>query len=77
MQLKDYGEARQITLFEHGEVALQIITSDTTACPAGDPVLAEVPAAGGELPQVRLRELRHRRDLRLHRRHRNQHEDHG
>ena len=34
VQLKDYGEARQITLFEHGEVALQIITSDTTACPA-------------------------------------------
>jgi hypothetical protein len=34
VQLKDYGEARQITLFEHGEVALQILTSDTTACPA-------------------------------------------
>jgi len=34
VQLKDYGEARQITLFEHGRVALQILTSDTGACPA-------------------------------------------
>jgi hypothetical protein len=34
VQLKDYGDARQITLFEHGEVALQILTSDTAACPA-------------------------------------------
>ena len=33
-QLKDYGEARQITLFEHGKVALQILTSDFGACPA-------------------------------------------
>ena len=34
MQLKDYGTARQITLFEHGQVALQILTSDTDSCPA-------------------------------------------
>jgi len=34
VQLKDYGEARQITLFEHGRVALQILTSDSGACPA-------------------------------------------
>ena len=34
MQLKDYGDARQITLFEHGKVALQILTSDFEACPA-------------------------------------------
>ena len=34
VQVKDYGEARQITLFEHGRVALQILTSDTGACPA-------------------------------------------
>jgi hypothetical protein len=34
VQLKDYGEARQITLFEHGKVALQILTSDFQACPA-------------------------------------------
>jgi len=34
VQLKDYGAARQITLFEHGKAALQILTSDTTACPA-------------------------------------------
>ena len=34
VQIKDYGEARQITLFEHGRVALQILTSDFDACPA-------------------------------------------
>ena len=34
VQLKDYGEARQLTLFEHGKVALQILTSDSQACPA-------------------------------------------
>ena len=34
VQLTDYGEARQITLFEQGVVALQILTSDTSACPA-------------------------------------------
>ena len=34
VQLKDYGEARQLTLFEHGKVALQILTSDSGACPA-------------------------------------------
>jgi hypothetical protein len=34
VQIKDYGEARQITLFEHGRVALQILTSDFTACAA-------------------------------------------
>ncbi len=35
MTIKDYGDARQITLFEHGQVALQILTSDFDACPAG------------------------------------------
>ena len=34
VQVKDYGQARQITLSEHGRVALQILTSDTGACPA-------------------------------------------
>jgi transposase len=34
VQVKDYGQARQITLFEHGRVALQILTSDFDACPA-------------------------------------------
>jgi len=34
VQLKDYGDARQITLFEHGRAALQILTSDCDACPA-------------------------------------------
>ena len=34
VQLKDYGEARQITLSEQGRVVLQILTSDFGACPA-------------------------------------------
>ncbi len=34
VQVKDYGQARQITLFEYGRVALQILTSDFDACPA-------------------------------------------
>ena len=34
MILKDYGQARQITLFERGKVVLQILTSDSDACPA-------------------------------------------
>jgi transposase len=33
VQIKDYGPARQITLFEHGKPVLQILTSDTTTCP--------------------------------------------
>jgi hypothetical protein len=32
--LEDYGEARQITLSEHGKVALQILTPDFDSCPA-------------------------------------------
>jgi transposase len=34
VQLKDYGTARQLTLFEHGRPVLQILTSDFEACPA-------------------------------------------
>lgn len=34
VQIKDYGPARQITLFGHGQVALQVLTSDFDACPA-------------------------------------------
>ena len=34
VDIKDCGQARQITLFEHGKVALQILTSDFDACPA-------------------------------------------
>ena len=34
VDIKDYGQARQITLFERGKVALQILTSDFDACPA-------------------------------------------
>lgn len=35
VQIKDYGDARQLTLFEHGLIALQVLTSDFQACPAG------------------------------------------
>jgi len=31
VQLKSYGTARQLTLFEHGAPVLQVLTSDTTA----------------------------------------------
>jgi hypothetical protein len=34
VQLKDYGAGRQLTLFEHGQVMLQVLTSDFDACPA-------------------------------------------
>jgi hypothetical protein len=34
VQVKDYGDARQLTLSEHGQVVLQILTSDFDACPA-------------------------------------------
>jgi hypothetical protein len=32
VSIKDYGQCRQITLFEKGAPVLQILTSDTTAC---------------------------------------------
>jgi hypothetical protein len=32
--IKDYGEARQLTLSEHGRPVLQVLTSDMDACPA-------------------------------------------
>ena len=34
VQIKDYGEARQLTLFEDGRPVLQVLTSDMDACPA-------------------------------------------
>ena len=34
VQVKDYGQARQLTLSEHGQVVLQVLTSDEAACPA-------------------------------------------
>jgi hypothetical protein len=34
VQIKDYGQASQLTLFERGQVALQVLTSDEAACPA-------------------------------------------
>jgi len=33
VELDGYGTARQITLFEHGQVVLQVLTSDFTTCP--------------------------------------------
>ena len=32
--IKDYGEARQLTLSEHGRPVLQVLTSDMDVCPA-------------------------------------------
>ena len=65
VQLKDYGEARQITLFEHGKVALQILTSDFDACPAD--ILSWLKSRWREENFLKYasRELRHRQDLRL------------
>ena len=34
VDIKDYGQARQLTLFEHGKVVLQVLTSDFDSCPA-------------------------------------------
>ncbi len=34
VHIKDYGTARQLTLFERGQVVLQVLTSDSGACPA-------------------------------------------
>ena len=34
VQVKDYGDARQLTLSERGKVVLQVLTSDFDACPA-------------------------------------------
>jgi hypothetical protein len=34
VQIKDYGQARQLTLSERGQVVLQVLTSDSDACPA-------------------------------------------
>ncbi len=35
VQIKDYGPARQLTLFEHDPPVLQVLTSDTTATGVG------------------------------------------
>ena len=34
VQIKDYGQARQLTLFEGGRPVLQVLTCDEDACPA-------------------------------------------
>ena len=75
--IKDYGEARQITLFEHGKVALQILTSDFDACPAD--ILAWLKSRWREENFLKYAsgELRDRQDLRLPRQHRDEHQDRG
>jgi hypothetical protein len=73
VQIKDYGDAQQLTLFERGQVALQILASDFGACPA-DLLSWLNPVAGRELPQVRAGELRDRQHLRLPRRDHRQHQ---
>jgi len=35
VQIKDYGPARQLTLYEHDQPVLQVLTSDTTATAVG------------------------------------------
>jgi len=35
VQITGYGTGRQLTLFEHGNPVLQVLTSDTTATGAG------------------------------------------
>ena len=76
VEVKDYGQARQITLFEHGQVALQVLTSDLDACPAH--ILAWLKSRWREENFLKYasRELRDRQDLRLHRRGQGQHQDH-
>ncbi len=71
------GAARQITLSERGKATLQIPASDTGVCPAG--TLAWLKSrwrvAGGKLPQIRVRQLRDRQDLRLRGSHRGERQD--
>ena len=76
VQLKDYGDARQITLFEHDRVALQILTSDFDACPAD--ILSWLKSRWREenFLKYRVGQLRDRQDLRLPRRHRGEHQAH-
>ena len=76
VQLKDYGDARQITLFEHGRVALEILTSDTEACPAD--ILSWLKSRWREENFLKYAggELRHRQDLRLPGQHRDEHQAH-
>ena len=64
-------------LFEHGKVVLQILTSDFDSCPAD--ILAWLKSRWREENFLKYasRKLRDRQDLRLHRRHRDQHQDRG
>ena len=68
-----YGTARQITLFEHGRMALQVLTSDTSTCPVALLTTLRARWRNRERLQVCQRAPRDRRPGRLHRRPRNQH----
>ena len=77
VQVKDYGSGPA----DHAVRARQGRPADPhlrhRGVPGPHPVLAEIPVAGGELPEVRQPELRDRQDLRLPRQHRDEHQDRG
>ena len=70
VQIKDYGQARQITLFEDGAPVLQMLTSDLAAPAAALLSWLKLPVADRELVQVPGGQLRHPLDVRLPRQHR-------
>ena len=72
--INDYGTARQITLFEHGQPAPRPLTSDADSCPAGMLSFLKSRWREENFLEVRLGELRHRQDLRLRRGDRSQHQ---
>ena len=76
VQVKDYGEARQLTLSEHGLVALQVLTSDFDACPAD--ILSWLKSRWREENFLKYASENYGidKDLRLRRHHRSEHQDH-
>ena len=68
VKIKDYGQARQITLFEDGAPVLQVLTSDLAAPAAALLSLAALPVADREPVQIPGRPLRHPLAVRLPRR---------
>src|SRR5512144_2559829 len=57
--IKDYGPARQLTLFEHDQPVLQVLTSDLHAPAAALLALAALPVADRERVQIPHRPPRH------------------
>ena len=68
--IKDYGPARQLTLFEHDQPVLQVLTSDLHRPARGAAGLAALPVADRERVQIPHRAPRHRLAVPLRRRHR-------